>query len=333
MRIGILSVAHHHAESYIENLRTIPDAELIGLADSSAERADEVAARLNVRRFPDYNALLREAPDGIIVCSENSHHRELVELALGAGVKYILCEKPLTTTLEDAHTVLTAVEAAGARLMTAFPVRFNAPMIEAKAMIDAGKIGRIYGCNATNQGENPSDQRSWFIDKRLAGGGAVMDHTVHVVDVLRWIFKSEIVELYAEVGNLFPLPGLDLDTAGILMITFANGAFIGLDCSWSRPPYYPTWGNVKIEFVGENGLIAVDAFAQRFTTYSHSVKRPVWEFWGSDYDRGLMAEFVASIREGRQPSITGYDGMKAVEAVIAAYLSAESHQPVRLPLP
>jgi predicted dehydrogenase len=156
-------------------------------------------------------------------------------MAVATGVKYILCEKPLSTTLEDSRAILNAVDAAGARLMIAFPMRFSPPILEAKALIDAGKLGRIYGCNATNQGHNPGHIRAWFVDKRLAGGGAVMDHTVHVVDVLRWIFHAEIVELYVEIGNLFPQPGLDIDTAGTLMITFSNGAFVGLDCSWSRP--------------------------------------------------------------------------------------------------
>jgi predicted dehydrogenase len=253
-------------------------------------------------------------------------------MSLAADVKHLLCEKPLTTTLEDGRIVLKAVDAARASLMTAFPVRFSPPIWEAKALIDAGKLGKIYGCNATNQGSNPTASRSWFVDKQLAGGGAVMDHTVHVVDVLRWIFKSEISEIYTEAGNLFPAPGLDIDTAGTSMITFANGAFVGLDCSWSRPAFYPTWGNVKIDFVGERGLIAVDVFSQHHSTYSHLNKRPLWDYWGSDIDRGMISEFIASIREKRQPSVTGYDGFKATEAVVAAYRSAETHQPVKLPL-
>jgi predicted dehydrogenase len=330
--MGMMSFAHLHAEAYIGNLRAIPDVEMIGIADDNIERGQRFASQFNAHLFPNYAALLNEAPDGVVICCENNRHRELVEMALSAGVKNILCEKPLATNLEDAAAIVNAVKAAGARLMTAFPVRFSTPIREAKSLIDAGKLGKIYGINATNQGENPGYHRDWFVDKRLSGGGAVMDHTVHVVDVLRWIFKSEIAEIYAEVDNLFRAPGLDLDTAGILMITFANGIFVGLDCSWSRPNYYPTWGNVKMDFVGERGLVTVDVFKQSHTTYSHPVKRPLWDYWGSDINQGMIDEFAASIRENRDPLITGYDGMKAVEAVIAAYLSAETHQPVKLPL-
>ena len=334
MRIGMMSFAHLHAEAYIENLRAIPDVEMIGLADDNVERGKHFAAQFNTRRFRDYAALLNEKPDGVIICCENNLHREQVEMALSAGIKHILCEKPLATTLEDAQAIVQSVEKAGAQLMTAFPMRFSPPIREAQAIISAGKLGRIYGCNATNQGENPSYHRDWFVDQRLSGGGAIMDHTVHVVDLLRWIFASEIVEIYAETDHadkpLFAAPGLAIDTAGVVMISFANGAFVGLDCSWSRPNYYPTWGNIRIDFVGQNGLIVVDAFAQHHITYSHPNRRPVWDYWGTDTNQSMINEFAASIREDRAPAVTGVDGLKAVEAVIAAYLSSETQQPVKV---
>ena len=80
----------------------------------------------------------------------------------------------------------------------------------------------------------------------------------------------------------------------------------------------------------ERGLIVVDSFAQHHITFSHPNRRPLWDYWGSDNNQGLIDEFVASIRESRQPAITGRDGLKAVEAVLAAYQSAETHDVVKL---
>ncbi|MEP7285281.1 MAG: Gfo/Idh/MocA family oxidoreductase [Chloroflexota bacterium] len=334
MRIGMMSFAHLHAEAYIGNLRAIHDVEMIGIADDNTERGQHFANQFGAPFFSDYDSLLAEKPDGVVICCENNRHREQVEMALAAGVKHILCEKPLATTLEDAQAIVQQVDAAHATLMTAFPMRFSPPIREAYATIRAGKLGNIIGCNATNQGENPGYHRDWFVDKRLSGGGAVMDHTVHVVDLMRWIFDSEIAEIYAEADSadhpLFAAPGLHIDTAGILMITFTNGTFVGLDCSWSRPNYYPTWGNVRIDFVGERGLIVVDSFAQHHITFSQPNRRPLWDYWGSDTNQALIDEFAASIRENRQPMITGRDGLKAVEAVLAAYQSAETHDTVKL---
>jgi predicted dehydrogenase len=74
----------------------------------------------------------------------------------------------------------------------------------------------------------------------------------------------------------------------------------------------------------------VDGFKQNITLYSHADQRPTWHFWGSDMNLAMVAEFVAAIRAGRQPSVTGLDGYRAVEATLAAYESARTGQPVRV---
>ncbi|MCC7448409.1 MAG: Gfo/Idh/MocA family oxidoreductase [Anaerolineae bacterium] len=329
MRIGIMSLAHHHAESYITGLRSMPGVELIGIADDDKSRADQVARQFNALLFDSYDALLAAKPDGVIICSENLKHRPLVEMAASAGVN-ILCEKPLATTLADGQAIIAACQKAGVHLMTAFPMRFHAAAVQVKAALDSGDVGKVRCCNATNQGENPDYIRAWFSDKTLAGGGAVMDHTVHVVDMLRWYMGAEVTEIYAEIDNLFHKGTVDVDTAGLLMISFDNGVFTTLDCSWSRPSYYPTWGNVKIDLICERGVLHTDYFSQNLTVYSHANKRPIWLGWGSDADAAMIAEFIASIRENRTPSVTGEDGLKAVAVTLAAYESAQAHQPVKL---
>ena len=251
-------------------------------------------------------------------------------MAAEAGA-HVLCEKPLATITADARKAVDICAEAGVRLMTAFPMRFNVPTMEMKKVLDSGQLGTLYGCNTTNQGSLPTGSRPWFVEKPLSGGGAMMDHTVHVADVLRWYFGCEVTEVYAEVTSILH-PALDVETAGLVMLTFENGCFASIDCSWSRPPYYPTWGNVKIEIVGENGLLTLDAFKQGITVYSHQTQRPAWHFWGSDSNQAMVDEFVAACQENRAPAVTGEDGYKATEIVEAAYRSLETRQPVSLPL-
>src|SRR5262245_30550247 len=118
MRIGILSFAHLHAEGYIQILQNLPDVEFIGFADEDRERGRHFAQVFNAPYFESYDALLASKPDGVIICSENARHAPLVHLAAQAGV-HILCEKPLTTTREDALSMITACEQAGVKLMIA----------------------------------------------------------------------------------------------------------------------------------------------------------------------------------------------------------------------
>lgn len=161
-----------------------------------------------------------------------------------------------------------------------------------------------------------------------------MDHVVHLVDTLRWFLGSEVVEVFAEVDNLFYPGEVDVDTAGIVMLTFANGVFSSIDCSWSRPTIYPRWGHFKMDVLGENGFVTLDALAQHVTLYSkHTVRRPTWINWGPDSNQGMINEFVASIQERREPSVTWRDGYEAMRVALACYQSAQTEQPVRLDCP
>jgi predicted dehydrogenase len=328
MKIGILSFAHLHAESYAHQLKSHPDIEFIGIADDDLERGQHFARVYDVPFFESYEALLAQKPDGVIVTSENVRHRPLVGLAAAAGVN-VMCEKPLATTIEDGQAMLRACDDAGVILMTAFPMRFSAPIMEIKSLIDQDGLGRVLAVNSVNQGQMPKRYRDWFVDKELAGGGSVFDHTVHLADVLRWYLDEEVVEVYAQTNRIMHRDDVEVETGGLLLITFANGTFASIDCSWSRPMNYPTWGGLALQLIGQKGVVHVDAFSQNIEAYSNT-DLPAWLPWLSDPDGAMVQEFVSAIREQRPPRVTGYDGFKAMEIALAAYRSAELGQPVSL---
>lgn len=319
MKIGILSLAHVHADGYLALLPELPGVTLIGFSDDDAERAQATAARTGVPWLGSDAELLAKQPDAVIVCSENAKHRAAVELAAAAGA-HVLCEKPIATTLADAHLMRTACERYGVSFMTAFPMRFDASVQALKGLLKRGELGRVYGINGINHAECPSRHRAWFVDPELAGGGAVMDHIVHLADLYRWLLASEITTVYAEVGNPF-LPGsVAVDTACLASVKLANGVFASIDASWSRPNSYPRWGHLKLEVVSERGTVAVDAFAQHLALYSpHASRQPSWVNWGGNPNRAMLEAFIASVRTGGPPPITWQDGYQALRAALACY--------------
>lgn len=123
MRIGILSFAHLHAEGYQASLRTLTGVELVGFSHEDAEEGRRFAAEYGLRWYPSHQELLAEGLDGVVVCSENARHRELVEMAAEAKC-HVLCEKPIEASLEDAQAMREACERNGVHFMTAFPMRF-----------------------------------------------------------------------------------------------------------------------------------------------------------------------------------------------------------------
>ena len=203
-----------------------------------------------------------------------------------------LCEKPISVNIVDAKAMIDAADKAGVVLQTAFPVRHAEPIRRLKAAVDAGKLGDIIAINATNHGKMPP---GWFLDPVQAGGGAVMDHTVHVADIVRWMLKTEFTQVYAEVDTL--LHDVDIDDCGMLTMELASGAIMSLDPSWSRPDTFTTWGDVTMELIGTKGVASIDVFRQAGMLYV--ANRPsspggVYEQpWGNDADRELIEAFIA----------------------------------------
>jgi predicted dehydrogenase len=330
MRIGILSIAHLHAAGYQANLKAIPGVELVGFSHENSAEGQAFSDGYSLPWFSTHQELLAQGLDGVVICSENARHRELVELGADAGCQ-ILCEKPIETTLAAAEAMKSVCAKNGVRFMTAFPTRF-APSTQAlRTMLQQGELGKVFGANGINHSENPSGHRAWFANKELAGGGAAMDHIVHLADFFRWCFSAEIIEVYAEIDNLFRPGELDVDTAGLLLVRLSNGVQASIDCSWSRPSWYPRWGHLKMEVIGERGAAVMDSFAQHLTVYSRTGSRnPDWVGYGPDPNQPMIQEFVDSIRDQREPSVTWNDGYQALRVVLAAYESAQRKAPVKL---
>ena len=327
VKLGIMSFAHMHAASYADCISKLEGAILTGIADDNPARGRKMARKFRTKFFNSYKALLDEDIDGVIITSENSRHRKLVELAASCK-RHILCEKPLATSIKDAQEMIDICRANGVKLQTAFPCRFATPAIRARAIINEGRLGKVLAINGTNHGKMPG---GWFIDKKKSGGGAVMDHTVHVVDLMRWFIKQEVVSVYAEIDTRFY--NIKADDCGILTMEFGDGTFATLDPSWSRPSKsFPAWGDVTMEIIGTEGVLDLDIFNQKFSLFSEKEGKESWVNWGDNMDMGLMEDFVNMIEEEREPSITGEDGLKATEVALAAYLSAKRKESVRLPL-
>ncbi|WP_133579294.1 Gfo/Idh/MocA family protein [Aureibacillus halotolerans] len=323
MRVGMISFAHMHAHSYAQAVTAFANAELIGISDPDKSRGEETARTYNTLYESSVDDLLSKV-DAVVICSENAHHKADVLAAAAKGV-HVLCEKPLATSVKDAEEMITACENAGVILQTAFPVRFNPPVQQLKALIDRGDLGQIRAIHGTNRGTNPG---GWFIDPSLSGGGAVLDHTVHVVDLMRWMLQSEVQEVYAEVGQQFGTT--TADDCGLLSFSFQNGTIATLDPSWSRNRTFPTWGDVTMDVIGSDGMTRLDAMKQHIMLYS-DVENAVSQLSCADnHDIGLMKDFLDSVAANRQPSITGTDGLKAMQVALAAYESFQRKQPVTI---
>lgn len=333
MKIGILSFAHVHAPGYAHCLTQMPDVELAAIADDDEARGREAVARFGGDYYRDERDLLaRDDIDAVIVTSATAYHRKTIAAA-AAAKKHVLCEKPLATTYADAQAIIDVCREHGVKLQTAFPMRFSPPAIALRQSVRDGAVGTPLAVKGTNPGRLPP---GWFSDPGLAGGGAVMDHTVHIADLLRWIFEREIVEVYAEIDSRIH-PNLPSDDVAVLMLRLEGGIVASLDPSWTRPSTWPTWGGLTMDVIGDRGALAMDAFNQHLevivdeAAINVSGPRNALVSWGSGGDPGLIRSFVDAIRHDTEPAISGEDGLRATAVALCAYESARRHQPVTCP--
>lgn len=325
IRIALLSFAHTHALSYAHALKSMPGVELIAAdpdgatAPDDAPRGPALAAELGVDYVDSYDEALAWKPDAVVIASENAHHRELVERAAAVGA-HVLCEKPLATSVEDAVAMHEACERAGVILMVAYPVRFSPAVQEAIAELRSGRLGRVLGVTGVNNGKLPQD-RAWFTDPELAGGGALVDHVVHCADLLDLMLGERAASVRA-VSNAFLHAdrGLDVETGGLVTVQYPSGTIATIDCSWSWPMSSPTWGALTLQLVAERGTVTVSPFARGVS--GHDVSGELWDPVGADVDSLLLDEFIAAVREGRRPQPDAEVGIRTVEIVTAAQASA-----------
>jgi len=313
-----MSFAHMHAHTYAACVRALPNAKLAAIWDDDAKRGRAAARNIDTKFFPDPEKFLASELDAVIVCSENVKHRPMVEAAAKAG-KWVLCEKPIATTVADAKAMIRACEKADVGLGIAFPCRYVTPIIEARNSLKIGDIGRLHAAACTNNGSFPG---GWFADPKLSGGGAVMDHTVHVVDALRWMTGKEFTKVHCDCGAVLH-KGLKTDDIGSLHLEMENGVIVSHVASWNRAESFPTWGDVTFELVGSKGVLSVDGFNQKIDVYSDKVRKAEWAFWGDDANLALVKDFVEAVDAQRTPSVTGEDGLRALEVTLAAYRSAK----------
>lgn len=312
MKIGFLSTAHMHAWGYAAALQGREDAQISFVWDDNFERGTTFATTFGMTFDSNRDLVIREC-DALIITSENSAHIEHLEACAEAD-KPALCEKPIVGRPEHVSR-LQALIAENAKVMTAFPCRYSPAFVRLCDRVKSGEIGNILSICATNRGRCPFD---WFVDEDKSGGGAMIDHVVHVADLLSVLLGKQPSNVRAQIGSNMYQQSWE-DTA-MLTLDYDDGTFATLDSSWSFPQGYKTWGDVTLNVVGEKGVIELDMFGQGMEMFSQD-KVQIFGF-GSDLDGLLIADFLKFAKGEIQCPISAQAGLDAAQVALHGYESA-----------
>jgi predicted dehydrogenase len=337
--IGFLGVDHLlHAGSYAAALGRTGGVDLVGIYDEDPGLGRAFA---QAHGIPDcYTSpaelLARGDLHAVVVCSPTDTHASLVTAAARYG-KHVLCEKPISTALADGQAMVDACAAAGIQFHVAYTSRFYPVLQEAKRLIAARRLGEVVGIRGGNRGCPPlpsyGEHPGWLLEPGRAGGGALIDHSVHVTDAVRYLLEDEIESVFAETGTLLH-PALPVEDCALLLLKLRGGAVVSVDPSWSIPANNPYHYDLYLHILGTLGTLSVDDTRQalRVVRDGAAGRGVVREPFGVDIDASLVRKFVQSVRQGQllEPCASGLDGLRSLEIALAAYQSSQTGQPVML---
>jgi len=326
VRLGLLSTAHVHADGFATLLDRHEDIEFVGLADNDADRGREAAADYGVPLMD--RADLLDRVDGALVFSTNTTHEPWVTAAASAGVD-VLCEKPLATDRETARQLVDDCEQAGISLAMNMPLPYTEPARRARGRYEAGAVGDLRMVTGTNRAKfRNRHEEGWSADPEHAGGGAVMDHTVHIVNLVRWITGREVASVHAELATM--RDGVPVEDVNVLSMELDDGTPFTLDGSWDRPEEWDYWGDAMLSLVGTTAELNVDCFDYKLQQTTDTGEQCGIDslYWGEPPNQRMVDDFVETVAEGTDPVVTGRDGYREAAVCLAAYESATTGEPV-----
>ncbi|HEV2124211.1 MAG TPA: Gfo/Idh/MocA family oxidoreductase, partial [Chloroflexota bacterium] len=294
-------------------------------------------------------AVARDDIDLVDVCMPHDLHAPVAIAAARAG-KHVFVEKPIANTLEEADAMIEAARRTDVQLMVDQTKRFEPRHQKIKELVESGIIGTpllaksAYPQDITYAWEHMEPGRKktyWKHDGVISGIG------IHTLDMLRWLV-GEVESVSAFAGHS-ALLGSERQTedSGIVLLRFQNGAIGESTVSYVMrdPRMAASWGLMPLQLFGEDGSIQMD-MEDHIRVYSHT--GTVTSLYGSielqlrapsgapglppSGFAGAIDALLRAIANGTPVPVSGEEGRRSLELVLAAYRSIETGTAVRLPL-
>ncbi len=320
------------------------EAPVAAICDLLEERAHALAEQYGIPRvYGDWREMLeKEKPDVVSVCLANVLHREVTVAALEAGA-HVLCEKPLATSVAEAHEMFDAARKADRLLMAAQHFRFSAEARAIKRVIDSGALGEIYHAEATALRRLGIPMWGAFHQKSASAGGALFDIGVHMLDLTLWLMGNprplrvsavtqqrfgRRPEIATILRNAWDPEAFDVEDFAIAFVRLENGSDLILRTSWAahigevqqfNALILGTEGGVTTHppalFHLRNGVLASEKFEN------------LPERHGNE---GEVRNFLAAVRGEREPEVKEEETLNVQRILNAAYRSAEEGREVEV---
>ncbi len=349
LRIGILGLAHLHPATYMPHFARCSKTRVVAVSETNPELRLPFAAQFGVKAYPEWQDLL--AAETMDLAFIFLPHCDCAAAAVACAERgiHVVVEKPVANTSGNAARIVDACRKNQVYFSTPYVWRYHPVIRKMKEAIDSGVLGRIVGCEgrcAAGGLHRYIDGKSeWMLERAKSGGGPMYNLGVHWIDLYRWLLGSEITEVIGR--NVHVNQAYDIEDNSFAIATFAGGATLALDISYTVPDSYPYGRDLYLGIRGTEGCInfspSFEGTQQTlFICSNHKAfggaPRQTIRFEletlpgycgsiGLDY----INDTADRILSARPPFIGGQDAVRALQVVEAIYESARSGRAAAVP--
>jgi len=334
--VGCGRISKNHIEALAKHAGR---AEWVGVCDPNADARAAAAATTGAPAFASLTELLAAAaPDVVVLATPSGLHSQQAIQVARAG-HHVLTEKPMATKLEDGVDMVRACRDAGVKLFVVKQNRLNATVQLVKRAIEEGRFGRIYMSTVNVFWTRPQSyydaakwRGRWDLD-----GGAFMNQASHYVDLLDWLV-GPVDNIHAYTATL--ARDIEAEDTGVMSLRLRHGGLASINVTMLT---YPQNLEGSITILGEKGTVKIGGTAvNKIEHWDFAEKRPEDDaVKAASYDTGSVYGFghplyydnvIKTLRGEVDAAVDGYEGLRSLEILIAAYRSARDGQRIGLPL-
>ncbi|MFO8044139.1 MAG: Gfo/Idh/MocA family oxidoreductase [Alkalispirochaeta sp.] len=334
--VGTGMIARHHARA----LAAVPEAHLAAVFSRDPGRAAAFAAEYGCRAYSDYAHFLDDGTVAVVsVCTPSGAHLESALPAARAG-KHLIIEKPIEITLERCDQIIDAAEKHGVYLGGIFQSRFMGAARHVREAVDAGRFGSLVMGSAHvkwYRSQSYYDDGGWKGTQAMDGGGALMNQSIHAIDLLQWYMGpvKEVQAITATLGHT----RIEVEDTAVASIRFTNGAVGVIEGSTATYPGFPK----RVEISGIHGSAILEEETLQAWSFAHETDRDAEirarysssESTGGAADPGTIGleghrrqfqQFIHAVDTRKPIELDGREARKSVAIIRAIYESAASGQ-------
>lgn len=305
-------------------------SKLVAVVTGTPAKGVRATEQYGVKHVYNYESFdkIKENPeiDCVYIVLPNGMHAEYTIRAANAG-KHVLCEKPMANTVRECEDMIAACKKNNVKLMTAYRCQYEPHNLEVIQMVRAGELGPLKVIVA-DHGFNAGDPRQWRLNRKLAGGGSLMDIGIYSLQAARYVTGEEPTEISAQMYSTPNDPRFKEVEENInFLLRFPSGCLANCTSSYGYA------GQNRYRVVGQSGWVELEpatSYSGIKMRYQTRNKRDEKQMEDMNQFAREMDYFSTCVIENKTPKTAGEEGLQDMKLITKIYEAAKTGKTVKV---